>query len=207
MKNKYPKQISINVWKEGNVFVSTCSELEISSSGVSIVESIHSIAEAIELWFENMNELQNQDINRLMSGMMGKGIIKEYQSLTREKQKSDKEIALDVMKKLPDDVDFEKIHYHLYASQKIYDALKRSDFEENGIPHKDVVKKFRLNEIAEKYRKGLISMAEASTLAEVSIYEMMEYCEKNKIYPPESDNLEKDIKDTQDVFKIIKEKE
>lgn len=43
---------------------------------------------------------------------------------------------------------------------------------------------YRLKEIGEKYRKRLVSLAEAATLAKVSIYEMMDYVEREKIQPP-----------------------
>ena len=42
---------------------------------------------------------------------------------------------------------------------------------------------YRLKETGEIYRKGLISLAEAATLAEVSIYAMMDYVEREKIQP------------------------
>jgi predicted HTH domain antitoxin len=42
----------------------------------------------------------------------------------------------------------------------------------------------RLKEVGEKYRKGIVSLAEAATLAKVSIYRMMEYVEREKIQAP-----------------------
>jgi predicted HTH domain antitoxin len=42
---------------------------------------------------------------------------------------------------------------------------------------------YRLKETGEIYRKGLISLAEAATLSEVSIYAMMDYVEREKIQP------------------------
>ena len=42
---------------------------------------------------------------------------------------------------------------------------------------------YKLKEAGEIYRKGLISLAEAATLAEVSIYAMMDYVEREQIQP------------------------
>ena len=42
---------------------------------------------------------------------------------------------------------------------------------------------YKLKEAGEIYRKGLISLAEAATLAEVSIYAMMDYVEREQIKP------------------------
>jgi metal-responsive CopG/Arc/MetJ family transcriptional regulator len=40
------------------------------------------------------------------------------------------------------------------------------------------IKEYRLKNVSEKYRKGIISLAEAATLAKVTIYDMMEYCKR-----------------------------
>jgi len=45
------------------------------------------------------------------------------------------------------------------------------------------ITEYKLKEVGEIYRKGLISLAEAATLAEVSIYAMMDYVEREKIQP------------------------
>jgi predicted HTH domain antitoxin len=43
--------------------------------------------------------------------------------------------------------------------------------------------KCKLKEAGEKYRYGLISLEEAAALAKVSIYEMIDYIEQEKIHP------------------------
>ena len=45
------------------------------------------------------------------------------------------------------------------------------------------ITEYKMKEAGERYRKGLISLAEAATLAEVSIYAMMDYVELEKIQP------------------------
>ncbi|MGQ4875251.1 MAG: UPF0175 family protein [Promethearchaeia archaeon] len=66
-----------------------------------------------------------------------------------------------------------------------------------------------MKEMGEKYRKGIVSLAEAATMADVSIYEMMEYIESEKILPPalSKEEMEEQIKKTREIFKkIYKEK-
>jgi predicted HTH domain antitoxin len=45
------------------------------------------------------------------------------------------------------------------------------------------VQEYKMRDMAEKYRKGLVSLAEAATLAGVSIYDMMDYLDREKIKP------------------------
>ncbi len=46
------------------------------------------------------------------------------------------------------------------------------------------MKEYRMKEAGEKYRKGLVSLAEGATLAKVSLYEMIEYVQRENIHPP-----------------------
>ena len=43
---------------------------------------------------------------------------------------------------------------------------------------------YSIKESAKLYQKGIISLQEAATASKVSIYEMMEYMEREKISPP-----------------------
>jgi len=63
-----------------------------------------------------------------------------------------------------------------------------------------------LKESGEKYRKGLASMAEAATLAKVSIYNMMEYIERERIQPPSltDPEMEEDLKRSKKLIEEIK---
>lgn len=68
------------------------------------------------------------------------------------------------------------------------------------------IQEYRLKESVEKYRKGIVSMAEAATLARVSIYKMMEYIEREKIQAPSltEPEMEEDLKRSQKLFEEIK---
>jgi len=65
------------------------------------------------------------------------------------------------------------------------------------------ITEYRMKEAGEKYRKGLVSLAEAATLAKVSIYDMMEYVEREKIQSPAltDEEMEEDLKSAKRLFK------
>ena len=85
--------------------------------------------------------------------------------------------------------------------------------EKERIDRSSLIRKFLLNQIieyrmkeaGEKYRKGLVSLAEAATLAKVSIYEMMEYIEREKIQAPPltEEEMEEELKRAKNLFKDI----
>jgi predicted HTH domain antitoxin len=68
------------------------------------------------------------------------------------------------------------------------------------------IQEYRLKASGEKFRKGLVSLAEAATLAKVSIYKMMEYVEREKIQAPSLTNheMEEDLKRSKKIFEEIK---
>ncbi len=68
------------------------------------------------------------------------------------------------------------------------------------------IQEYRLKESGEKYRKGLVSMAEAAILAKVSIYKMMDYVDREKIQAPSltDSEMEEDLKRSKKIFDEIK---
>lgn len=68
------------------------------------------------------------------------------------------------------------------------------------------MKEYRMKGSGEKYRKGLVSLAEAATLADVSIYEMMEYADREKIQPPAltKEEMEEDLERSEKIFEHLK---
>ncbi|MEE9378308.1 MAG: hypothetical protein V3V33_09765 [Candidatus Lokiarchaeia archaeon] len=52
------------------------------------------------------------------------------------------------------------------------------------------IQEYRLKDVGEKFRKGIVSLAEAAILAKVSIYKMMEYVDREKIQPPSLSDAE-----------------
>ena len=67
-------------------------------------------------------------------------------------------------------------------------------------------KEILLKKVGEKYRKGLVSLAEAATLANVSIYRMMEYIEHEKLQASSLSEAEmkEDLKRSKKLFEEIK---
>ncbi len=68
------------------------------------------------------------------------------------------------------------------------------------------IQEYRLKESGEKYRKGLVNMAEAAILAKVSIYKMMDYVDREKIQAPylTDSEMEEDLKRSKKKFDEIK---
>jgi predicted HTH domain antitoxin len=69
------------------------------------------------------------------------------------------------------------------------------------------IKEYRLKNVSERYRKGIISLAEAAILAKVTIYDMMEYCKREQIRPiePDSFELRMDRTNAEEIFHKLKE--
>ena len=57
------------------------------------------------------------------------------------------------------------------------------------------IKIYEMKRVSEYYRKGLMSLQEAATEAEVSLYEMMDYLQKERIRPPiqSKEEIQEDI--------------
>lgn len=64
-----------------------------------------------------------------------------------------------------------------------------------------------MRQMAEYYRKGVASLQEAATQAEVSLYEMMEYIHAEQIRPPEQSTtaIQEEIRKSRELFKCLKE--
>lgn len=67
------------------------------------------------------------------------------------------------------------------------------------------ITEYRLKEAGEKYRKGIVSLAEAATMAKVTIYDMMEYIDRERIQPPEPSEkeLKEELENTKQIFKKL----
>lgn len=68
------------------------------------------------------------------------------------------------------------------------------------------MKEYRMEKAGEKYRKGLVSLAEAATLADVSIYEMMDYIDREKIRAPplSEEEMKEELEKSEKLFEDIK---
>jgi predicted HTH domain antitoxin len=68
------------------------------------------------------------------------------------------------------------------------------------------VQEYNMRDMAERYRKGLVSLAEAATIAGVSIYEMMDFLDREKISPPQTteDEFKESMDDARDAMKRVR---
>jgi predicted HTH domain antitoxin len=64
------------------------------------------------------------------------------------------------------------------------------------------ISEYHLKDVGEKYRKGLISLAAAATLAHVTIYDMTDYIQREKIQslPLSREEMENELKDAEKIF-------
>lgn len=67
------------------------------------------------------------------------------------------------------------------------------------------IEQFQMKKMANFYRKGIVSLQEAAYQAKVTIYQMMEYLEANKIFPPpqSDEEIQQDINRSERIFKKI----
>ncbi|MDP2038403.1 MAG: type II toxin-antitoxin system HicB family antitoxin [Ignavibacteria bacterium] len=65
------QEINYVVWKEDKYFVSRCINVEVSSFGETIEESVKNLKEAVELYFEG----ENKELPVINSVLLGREII------------------------------------------------------------------------------------------------------------------------------------
>ena len=71
--------------------------------------------------------------------------------------------------------------------EKLDEITKIEKIDRSSLIRKFILEQIKIYEMknaSEYYRKGLMSMQEAATAAQVSLYEMMDYLQKEKIRPP-----------------------
>ncbi len=65
------------------------------------------------------------------------------------------------------------------------------------------LKEYEIKEMTELYQKGIVSLQEAASQANVSLYEIMEYIQKENIHPPDQPKEEilAEIEESKKYFK------
>ncbi len=71
------------------------------------------------------------------------------------------------------------------------------------------IEQFQMKKMADYYQKGTVSLQEAAYQAQVSIYQMMEFFEMNKIFPPaqSDEEIQQDLNRSMPVFEKIMKNE
>ncbi len=63
------KSLKYIVYREGDYYVSQCLNVDVSSFGSSVQKAINNLKEAVELYFEDTNDIDNYTIiNETMIG-------------------------------------------------------------------------------------------------------------------------------------------
>ncbi len=93
----------------------------------------------------------------------------------------------------------------------LYKIAKEEHIDPSSLIRKFVLKQmqlFNMEKMSEHYRKGTVSLQEAATQAQVSIYQMMDYLETQKITPPAQtdEEMQEDIERSKRVFAKLSEK-
>lgn len=79
------------------------------------------------------------------------------------------------------------------AVKKLDEIAEKEHIDRSALIRKFLlqnVKEYEIKRMAELYRKGVISLQEAATQANVNLYEMMEYIHKENIRPPDQSKEE-----------------
>jgi len=77
--------------------------------------------------------------------------------------------------------------------KKLEEIAKRENIDRSALIRKfilQMLKEYELKRMAELYRKGIVSLQEAASQANISLYEIMEYVQKENIHPPDQSKKE-----------------
>ncbi len=90
--------------------------------------------------------------------------------------------------------------------KKLEEIAKRENIDRSALIRKfilQMLKEYELKRMAELYRKGIVSLQEAATQAKLSLYEIMEYVQKENIRPPDQakEEIIAEIEDSKKYFK------
>ena len=89
---------------------------------------------------------------------------------------------------------------------KLDNITKKEKIDRSSLIRKFILEQiaqYEMRRVGELYRKGLASLQEAATQANVTIYEMMDFLQKEKIRPPleSSDEITSGIEKSLDLMK------
>ena len=89
---------------------------------------------------------------------------------------------------------------------KLDNITKKEKIDRSSLIRKFILEQiaqYEMRRVGELYRKGLVSLQEAATQANVTIYEMMDFLQKEKIRPPleSSDEISSGIEKSLDLMK------
>ncbi|MHA1670550.1 MAG: ribbon-helix-helix protein, CopG family [Promethearchaeota archaeon] len=91
-------------------------------------------------------------------------------------------------------------------AKKLEKIAEKENIDRSALVRKFVLQKlkeYEIKQMMELYQKGVVSLQEAASQANVSLYEIMEYAQKENIHPPDQPKEEiiNEIEDSKKYFK------
>ena len=92
------------------------------------------------------------------------------------------------------------------TAEKLEKIAEKESIDRSALVRKFILQKLReyeIKQMTELYQKGIVSLQEAASQANVSLYEIMEYVQKENIRPPDQTKEEiiAEIEDSKKYFK------
>ncbi len=91
-------------------------------------------------------------------------------------------------------------------AEKLDKIAKKEKIDRSALVRKFILQKlkeYEIKQMTELYQKGIVSLQEAASQANVSLYEIMEYVQRENIHPPDQSKEEiiAEIKQSKKYFK------
>jgi len=91
-------------------------------------------------------------------------------------------------------------------AEKLEKIAEKENIDRSALVRKFILQKLReydIKQMTELYQKGIVSLQEAASQANVSLYEIMEYVQKENIRPPDQakEEIIAEIEDSKKYFK------
>jgi len=90
--------------------------------------------------------------------------------------------------------------------EKLEKIAQKENIDRSALMRKFILQKIReydIKQMSELYQKGIVSLQEAASQANISLYEIMEHVQKENIRPPDQ-TKEEIIAEIEDSKKILK---
>ena len=91
-------------------------------------------------------------------------------------------------------------------AEKLEKIAKKENIDRSALVRKFILQKLKeydIKQMTDLYQKGIVSLQEAASQANVSLYEIMEYVQKENIHPPDQakEEIIAEIEDSKKYFK------
>jgi predicted HTH domain antitoxin len=92
------------------------------------------------------------------------------------------------------------------TAEKLEKIAEKENIDRSALVRKFILQKLKeydIKQMTELYQKGIVSLQEAASQANVSLYEIMEYVQKENIRPPDQakEEIIAEIEDSKKYFK------